>query len=46
MHEDFRQNAIAKVDVSDLAITHHAADRTYPRHFHQFLLRQPQPDEI
>jgi hypothetical protein len=31
--------------VPDLAITHHAGDRAYPGNFHQFLLRQPQPDE-
>ena len=30
--------------VPDLAITHHAGDRAYPGNFHQFLLRQPQPD--
>ena len=31
--------------VPDLAITHHAGDRTYPGNFHEFLLRQPQPGE-
>ena len=31
--------------VPDLAITHHAGDRAYPGNFHEFLLRQPRPDE-
>jgi hypothetical protein len=31
--------------VPDLAITHHASERAYPGNFHQFLLRQPQPEQ-
>src|ERR1051325_3979882 len=31
--------------VPDLDITHHDGERAYPGNFHQFLLRQPQPEQ-